>query len=170
MTKLAFNNVQGDLFELTDEMMQQGIEGSRKSPRKRIILPIHRVQEAEVQRMINFLQPGTYIRPHKHPMPHATESIVMLQGSIRFFTFDDNGNRLTSRIINSKPFPGVIDIEPNVWHSFIVAEPDSILFECKKGPYNAETDKVFAEWSPVEGSVQADEWIRSMDMEKIELK
>lgn len=162
MTKLALNNVKGDLFELTDERIRQGVEGSRNSVRKRIILPIHRKQEAEVQRMINFLQPGTYIRPHKHPLQHATESIVLLQGSIRFFTFDDDGNRHTSRIIASNPFPGMIDIEPNVWHSFIVIEPDTILFECKKGPYNAETDKVFAEWSPSEGSEQAEKWIESM--------
>jgi cupin fold WbuC family metalloprotein len=166
MKKLAFNNVNGTIFELTDENVQQGIEASRKSPRKRIILPIHRVQEADVQRMINFLQPGTYIRPHKHPLPQATESIVMLRGSIRFFTFDDFGNRLTSRIIGSNPFPGVIDIEPDIWHSFIVLEPDTIIFECKKGPYNSKMDKHFAEWSPVEGSDQADEWMRLMEVEK----
>ncbi len=166
MKKLAFDNVKGTVFELTDETVQEGIIASRTSPRKRIILPIHRVQEAEVQRMINFLQPGTYIRPHKHPMPHATESIVMLNGSIRFFTFDDKGNRLTSRILNSKPFTGVIDIEPDVWHSFIVLEPDTVLFECKKGPYSAKSDKYFADWSPEEGSIHAADWIQIMEAEE----
>ncbi|WP_234573357.1 WbuC family cupin fold metalloprotein [Rhodohalobacter sp. 614A] len=162
MSKLAFDNVSGDLFELTEGMIKEGIQASRESDRKRIILPIHRKQDAEVQRMINFLQPGTYIRPHKHPLAHASESLILINGSIRFFTFDENGTVLSKNEISSKPVPGVLDIEPRVWHSFIVLEDDTILFECKKGPYNAQTDKTFAEWSPEEGSVEAQNWIESL--------
>lgn len=158
MTKLAFDNVTGPVFTLSDELIQQGIRGSRESDRRRIILPIHRVQNAEVQRMINFLQPGTYIRPHKHPLNHATESLVLIQGAILFFTFSDIGEVETKRRVDSKPLSGVLDIEPNVWHSFIVLEPDTILFECKRGPYDAETDKIFAPWAPEEGSDEADGW------------
>ena len=158
MTKLAFDNVTGPVFTLTDELIQQGIRGSKESDRRRIILPIHRVQNAEVQRMINFLQPGTYIRPHKHPLNHATESLVLIQGAILFFTFSDIGEVETRRKVDSKPLSGVLDIEPNVWHSFIVLEPDTILFECKRGPYDAETDKIFAPWAPEEGSDEADGW------------
>ena len=148
--KLAFENVTGPLFELTEKWIQDGIEGSRQSSRKRIILPIHREQNALVQRMINFLQPGTYIRPHKHPLPHATESLVLLKGAIKFYTFDDDGNIISDQIVSAEPLPGVLDIEPNTWHSFKVLEPDTVLFECKKGPYDTETDKIFAEWAPEE--------------------
>ncbi len=160
--KLAFDNPAGQLFQLTEEQIVSGLEASRKSSRKRIILPIHRVQEAEVQRMINFLQPGTYIRPHKHPLPHATETIVILSGAIRFFTFNENGKIKTGRILNSSSVPGLLDIEPDTWHSFVVMEPDTVLFECKKGPYNAETDKTFAEWAPEEGSADADNYLKEL--------
>lgn len=159
MSKLAFENVSGDLFHLSDEMIMQGLKASRESERKRIILPIHRKQEAEVQRMINFLQPGTYLRPHKHPLPHASESLVLMNGSIRFYTFDEEGVVLSKNEINSKPVPGVLDIEPQVWHSFIVLEEDTVLFECKKGPYDVETDKTFAPWSPEEGSDYVQDWM-----------
>lgn len=158
MNKLAFDNVTGPIFTLTDELIQQGIRGSRESERRRIILPIHREQSALVQRMINFLQPGTYIRPHKHPLPHATESLVLLKGAIRFFTFDEEGTIASDQVVSADPFPGVIDIESNTWHSFKVLEPDTVLFECKKGPYDAETDKIFAPWSPEEGSEEAANW------------
>lgn len=115
-----------------------------------------------MQRLINFLQPGTYIRPHKHPMPHATESIVLLQGSIRFFTFDGSGEVLTDNTLSSKPIPDVIDIEPDTWHSFLVLETDTIIFECKKGPYDAETDKEFASWAPEEGDNEAIEFMENL--------
>lgn len=160
--KRAFDNPAGQLFQLTEEQIVSGLEASRKSSRKRIILPIHRVQEAEVQRMINFLQPGTYIRPHKHPLPHATETIVILSGAIRFFTFNENGKITADRILNSSPVPGLLDIEPDTWHSFVVMEPDTVLFECKKGPYNAKTDKTFAEWAPEEGSEDADNYLKEL--------
>lgn len=150
MTKTAFENPPGDIFKISKDQIESGIAASRKSSRKRMILPIHRKQDAEVQRMINFLQPGTYIRPHLHPMPHASESIVLLQGSIRFFTFDESGEVHTDHILRSNLIPDVIDIEPGTWHSFLVLEPDTIIFECKKGPYDAKTDKEFADWAPEE--------------------
>lgn len=155
----AFSNPSGRQFFLEKELIDKGLKASRESERLRMILPLHRTQNAEVQRIINFLQPGTYIRPHQHPLPHATESIVLLSGTIRFFTFDDNGNTETKRILTSKPIPGIVDIEPGVWHSFLVLEEDTILFECKKGPYNVETDKVFADWAPQEGAPDAEMWM-----------
>lgn len=158
----AFDNPSGDLFKLSDEMIKTGLKASRKSDRKRIILPLHRTQQAEVQRLVNFMQPGTYITPHKHPLPHAIESIVLLQGQIRFFTFDDNGNVLTDQTLISNPVPDILDIEPNTWHSFVVRKSDTILFECKKGPYNAETDKKFAEWAPKEGDPDVAKWMDNL--------
>jgi cupin fold WbuC family metalloprotein len=160
--KLAFPNVSGALFRLTDAQITSGLVASRMSRRLRMVLPVHRVQEAEVQRIVNFLQPGTYIRPHKHPLAHASESIVLLQGSIRFFTFNDRGEVVTDHKLRATPVPDVADIEPGVWHSFLVLEKDTILFECKKGPYNAETDKVFASWAPEEGSESAAIWMKEI--------
>ncbi len=161
-SELAFENPSGDRFRLTEELIKKGIDASRNSERLRMILPVHRTQGAKVQRLINFLQPGTYIRPHKHPLDHASESIVMLQGEIRFFTFDGQGVVNSAEIISSSPLPGVVDIEPGVWHSFLVLETDTILFECKKGPYNAKTDKEFAKWAPAESDPESKKWIKKL--------
>ncbi|WP_069130505.1 WbuC family cupin fold metalloprotein [Rhodohalobacter halophilus] len=159
--KLAFDNPVGHYFQLSESQIEEGLEASRKSPRKRMILPIHRRQEAEVQRLINFLQPGTYIRPHRHPLAHATETIVIMKGLIRFYTLDESGNILTDNLLKSSSIPAVIDIEPNTWHTFIVLEKDTILFECKKGPYNAKTDKEFAQWSADESDPNAIEKLKN---------
>lgn len=160
----AFSNPSGDLFLLHNKMIENGLKASRMSERLRMILPLHRSQDAEVQRIINFLQPGTYIRPHMHPLPHATETIVLLSGSIRFFTFDEKGGLKTDCVLSSDPIPGIADIERGVWHSFLVLEEDTILFETKKGPYNADTDKVFADWSPEEGAPGASGWMQQFNV------
>jgi cupin fold WbuC family metalloprotein len=147
---LAFNNVQGPWFGLSADDVQRGLDASRLSPRKRFILPIHRTQDALVQRMMNFLQPGTYIRTHKHPRPGAIETIVVLSGRIRFYTYSDEGEALMQRDLESGSSNCLIDIEDNVWHSFEVLSPDTIIFECKMGPYDAKLDKEFAPWSDPE--------------------
>lgn len=163
MTKKALKNPKGDFFRLTEEKISIGIAASRESDRLRVVYPVQRNQKAEVQRLLNFMQPGTYVRPHLHPMPHATESIILLQGKLRFFTFDADGNRQTDDIFSTGPPPGVVDINPGVWHSFLVLEKDTIIFECKKGPYDAETDKEFAAWAPEEGTAESHEWIQKMN-------
>ncbi len=158
--KLAFENISGNVFTPTSEILEQGFEASRKSPRKRMILPLHRSQEAKVQRMYNFMQPGTYIRPHLHPRDSASESICVLQGAIAFFVFDDFGN--PSSLIEldvSDLAKNVIDIEPNVWHSFLVLKPDTLLFETKMGPYSTTLDKTFADWAPEENSKEAEAYL-----------
>lgn len=162
MTKKALKNPKGDIFRLTDERISIGETASRTSDRLRIVYPVQRNQKAEVQRLLNFMQPGTYVRPHRHTMPYATESIVVLQGKLRFFTFDADGKRMTDNIVSTGPPAGVIDIEPGVWHSFLVLEKDTIIFECKKGPYDAETDKEFAGWAPEEGTVESRKWMQTM--------
>lgn len=155
-------NIQGDFFKIDSELWNKGIRASRLSERKRIILPIHRQQDAPVQRMLNFLQPGTYIHPHKHPFDGAVESLVLLQGKIRFYIFDKNGRIERSDIIEKHAFRSVVDIEPDTWHTFLVLEKDTVLFECKRGPYDPETDKIFADWAPEEGADEVKNWINGL--------
>jgi cupin fold WbuC family metalloprotein len=133
-----------------------------ESPRKRIILPIHRVQQAPVQRMMNFLQQGTYIRPHLHPREGASESLVLLQGSLVFFVFDDTGN-ITAKTMLSADATPVFDLEPKIWHSFVVTAPDTVLFECKMGPYDVVLDKTFAAWAPEEFSQEATGYLKMLE-------
>ena len=98
---------------------------------------------------MNFLQPGTYVRPHRHPGLMASESVVLLAGALDVLIFDERGE-LTAR--HELRGPGsLIDLEPGVWHGMIVQAPDTVIFEVKCGPYEPEADKDFASWAPEEG-------------------
>ena len=37
----------------------------------------------------------------------------------------------------------------------VCLEPDTVILEVKKGPYDANTDKKFASWAPAEGDPDA---------------
>ena len=147
---LAFPNTTGPVFTLNEELLRTGFLAAAQSPRRRIILPVHRSQDAFVQRMLNFLQPGTYIQPHLHPLEHASETIQVLRGAIGFLVFDEEGAVLSRHLLRADSC-ALIDIEPNVWHGFVTLEPDTVVLEVKRGPYDPDNDKVFAVWCPKEG-------------------
>ena len=44
----------------------------------------------------------------------------------------------------------------------LVHEPDTIIFEVKQGPYNPDTDKEFATWSPSEDSPDVANFLDSL--------
>ncbi len=111
--------------------------------------------------MLNFLLEGTYIRPHLHPLPHASETIQVLQGALDFLIFDDHGHITQRHPLQAGPL-GLIDIEPNVWHGFVVTAPDTVILEIKRGPYDAEHDKVFPPWAPEENAAEASEYLEGL--------
>ena len=156
--KLALDNPSGEVFLLSKQQMEEGILASRQSPRRRIVMPIHRSQDALVQRMLNFFQPDTYIPPHQHPREGASETIQMLAGRLAFFIFADDGVIAASYTLE----PGdLIDIEAGVWHGLVVLEPDTVVLEVKRGPFDA-TDRIFADWAPEEGDVGAGEYLSGL--------
>ncbi|MDF7807554.1 WbuC family cupin fold metalloprotein [Pontiellaceae bacterium B12219] len=146
------------LVKMDDALIGQAIEQSRQSPRKRIILPLHKAPSALLQRMLNAIQPGSYIRPHRHSAERA-ESIVVLRGRLRYLTFSEEGAVFQS--LELRPGEGV-DTEGGIWHSFQALEPDTVLFEVKPGPYLAENDKEFAAWAPEEFSPKVEEYMTSL--------
>lgn len=155
--RLALPAAEGPIFVLTEELMNQGCEAARQSPRHRIIFPIHRRPEARVQRMLNFMQPETYVAPHRHALDHAIETVQVLRGELGFLIFDENGEVVSTHRLSEKESVALLDIEPNLWHGMVILAPDTVLLEIKRGPYDPTTDKEFAPWAPNEGEPGAAE-------------
>ncbi len=147
---------------LSDALVRQAVDAARASARRRMILPLHKGHEDALHRMFNAVQPGTYIRPHRHTAPPKAESIIVLRGAIHFFEFDDAGGvRQHVRLAAGAPCFGA-DIQPGVIHTFLAVEPDTVIFEAKNGPYSAANDKDFAPWAPPEGTPEAAAYVRQL--------
>ena len=139
--------------------MQAAIAQSRQSPRRRIILPFHQSAGDNMHRMLNAIQPRSYIPPHRHLLPPKAESIVVLRGSIGYLTFSDLGVvEQVHRLGANQPAFGV-DTQPGIFHTFIALEADTVLFEAKPGPYEPASDKDFASWAPREGAAGTDAYL-----------
>jgi cupin fold WbuC family metalloprotein len=126
------------------------------SPRKRAHHNLHAVLEDPVQRLCVAIEPGTYIRPHRHSDPLTWEVFLMLRGSAVFLSFDDSG-RVIERIVLAAGGPvHAIEIAAGNWHSIAALEPGSVFFEVKKGPYKAPLAGNSAAWAPAEGDAECD--------------
>jgi cupin fold WbuC family metalloprotein len=53
---------------LTQDLLDEVVTNSRHIPRQRQNYNFHDLSE-KVQRFVNVLQPGTYVRPHRHLRP-----------------------------------------------------------------------------------------------------
>lgn len=142
----------GPVTVMSSQWLAQALRTSRQSPRRRVILPLHKGHSAPLQRMFNAVQPGSYLRPHRHATPPKAENLLVWQGTVAFFEFADNG-QVRRRIILRADGPDFgVDLEPGIFHTFVALEPDTVLFETKPGPYAAIHDKDFPSWAPPEGS------------------
>lgn len=160
---LALDAPLDDVTPITRTMLRETAEAAKASPRLRIIQPLHKSPDATLHRMLNALQPGTYIRPHRHLDPPKAESFVVLQGRVGFVTFDDAGAITGSYTLGADDEALGIDLEPGVYHSFVVLAPDTVIFETKPGPYAKATDKAFASWAPEEYTPEAEEYVKELE-------
>ncbi|NJB68387.1 cupin fold WbuC family metalloprotein [Desulfobaculum xiamenense] len=149
---LALAAPDGAVETIGTDLVELALDASRRSPRGRIIQPLHRTQDDALHRMLNAVQPGSYVRPHRHVDPPKAESFVVLRGAIRFVTFSGDGQ--VDRCLTARAGGEVfgIDVVPGVYHCFYALEPDTLVFEVKPGPYTRATDKDFALWAPAEGT------------------
>ena len=153
---------------LTSALLDQAIQESRANERGRIILPLHKSPDDSLQRMFNAMQPGTYVRPHRHVLPPKAETILVLRGCLCFMTFDDSGR--VDRMIDIAAEADIfgIDVAAGIFHTFFISAPDTVVFEVKPGPYSPIDDKDFAPWAPREGDALAGKYLAGLERLRME--
>jgi cupin fold WbuC family metalloprotein len=145
----------GDLVVLTRELADRALAHARSSPRRRVILPFHKTEAEPLHRMLNAIQPDSYMRPHRHLDPPKYESFLVLQGELAFFTFEDDGRVRDCLHLAAGGERFGVDLVPGIWHTVVALVPDTVVYEVKTGPYLPANDKAFAPWAPAEGDVAA---------------
>lgn len=106
---------------------------AKASPRLRMNFNFHQSLDEKCHRMLNAVEPGTDIPIHRHP--DKDESFVILRGKVRSTTYNDDGSVIDSVILSQEDGIYGVDIPKGVWHKLESLEPDSVIFECKSGPY-----------------------------------
>lgn len=148
--------------KITNDLLDQlSFEASVYS-RKRKNYNFHEEDSDLLQRMLNAIEPGTYIRPHKHINPDKREVFILLKGIMAVVEFDDYGNTTDYIILDKDKGNYAAEITAGTWHTIISLLPGTIYYEVKDGPYNAATDKTFANWSHEENSEKISLYINNI--------
>ena len=152
-------------FAIGPDVIEAKSAEAKSNARKREILVLHRGDADPLQRMLNALQPGSYIQPHRHHTPPKAEALILLSGSIGFVPFFEDGTPDPENFVLLHKTKGAlaVDYRESLWHTFFALEPNSVVFEVKPGPYNPATDKDTAPWAPAEDSSAAQSYLASLE-------
>lgn len=152
---------------LTQELLDEVAANSRRSPRQRQNYNFHELSE-KVQRFINVLQPGTYVRPHQHRRPEGVngfEFFVVLQGELGMIIMNENGKILRKERIGAAGPTRAIELPEGTVHTLVALAADTAILELKEGPYDASADKDFLSNFPAEGTEAARELVKIWEAE-----
>ncbi len=144
--------------ELLDELSRK----ATGSLRKRINHNFHDDLADPINRMLNALEPGTYLQPHKHENPDKREVFIVLRGSLVVVFFDDSGNPTEFVLLDCEKGNYAVEIPVGAWHTLISLETGSVVYEVKDGPYQPLSDKNFAKWTPKEGDPDCGEHLKQL--------
>ncbi|HDN2672217.1 TPA: WbuC family cupin fold metalloprotein [Klebsiella michiganensis] len=107
------------------------------SPRLRAHRNFHPDLSDPVQRLAVAMEPGTYVRPHRHP--HTFELLTSLSGRFVVLTFDDAGN-VTERVVLGEECK-VLEMAAGTWHAVLSMDKGGVIFEVKYGGYQPVSEQ-----------------------------
>ncbi|SFN51037.1 cupin fold metalloprotein, WbuC family [Izhakiella capsodis] len=128
--------------------------------RLRSNLNLHAELSDPVQRLAIAMEPGTYIRPHRHLQ--TWEVLTPLTGRFVVLLFKDDGSVLQRVVLGEDA--QLIEIPAGAWHAVLSLDNNGVIFEVKQGPYLALDEEHCQSWAPREGEAGCDQvvdWYRT---------
>ncbi len=132
------------------------------SPRRRKNRNFHERNDFPCHRLLNAIEPGSYVAPHRHLAAHKDETMLLVRGTAGFITFTDSGQPVDVVLLGAASSRLGVDIPHGTWHTIFALESGTIVFEAKAGPYLALSAAERAPWAPAEGDAAAAAYLDSL--------
>ena len=147
---------------VTAELLQELSGVARTVPRLRRNYNLHSADDSHCHRLLNAVEPASYIRPHRHQDPEKDEAFVLLSGRLGVIQFSDAGDVTETVVLSRESGTLVADVPHGVYHTAVSLESGTIFFEAKAGPYLPLTDDEVAAWSPHETDSAASTYLEQL--------
>lgn len=147
------------MIHINSTLIESLSNKASKTLRKRLNYNFHESASDPLHRMLNAVEPLSYVCPHKHENPNKREAFIILKGSMLVIQFDIIGNITDHIILKSSTKSFGVEIPPATYHTIVALEMGTVVYEVKDGPYNLSTDKDFAPWAPLEGSNECQKYL-----------
>ena len=155
------------MITIDDKILDELVDNAADSHRKRVHYNLHSDLNDKIHRLCVAIEPGSYIRPHRHFNPHKWELMIILRGKMAVLLFDDIGKVINRVELTPGKGNSSVEIPHNIWHTFISMESGSVIFEIKSGPYFKPIESDFASWAPKEGVILAkkiEKWLQTAEI------
>jgi len=137
---------------IDDALLDAVCAEAAASPRRRKNRNFHPRDDFPAHRLLNAMQPDSYLPPHRHVDPTKDETFVALRGVLALVVFDDAGTVTQVVRIGRDCAALGADIPHGTWHTVVALAPDSVFLEAKAGPYRPLSQAERAPWAPAEGA------------------
>lgn len=139
--------------QLIDQALLRALsDQARERPRRRLNHNFHAADDSPGHRLLNAVEPGSYLPPHRHQDPSKGETMVALTGRLGLVVFGNDGEVTGTAILAPGTATLGVDIAPGTWHTVLGLEPGTVMLEAKAGPYRPLTEAERAPWAPAEGA------------------
>lgn len=118
---------------IDQDVLDRLTEQAKASPRLRMNYNFHQSLDEKCHRFLNAVEPGTVVPIHRHPT--KDETFVLLRGKVKVTTHSDDGSIIESVALCPEEGRYGVNIPKGVWHTLESIEPNSVIFECKEGPF-----------------------------------
>lgn len=156
------------MFLIKERIFQDLTARATLSVRSRDSLNIHSSFQEPCQRLLNAINIGSYIQPHRHCLDPKKELLIAVKGKFAAIEFSDSGFFKGFSVFGSEKYCDSCDssygveVPPSCWHTVIALEPGSVLLEVKEGPFDIRLAKEIAPWAPEVGSDSVNDYIKRL--------
>lgn len=144
-----------ELKLITVSLLDEVSHTAQTNPRRRKNHNFHLADDALCHRLLNAIEPDSYVAPHRHLEPQKAETMLVLRGRLGLVIFNDAGQVQQSAVLSAGGDCRGVDIPCGLWHSVLGLEPGTVFFEAKAGPYVPLQNQERAPWAPQEGDAEA---------------
>ncbi len=147
---------------ITVELLEELTAEAQASPRLRANHNFHPSDESRCHRLLNAIEPNSYVHPHRHLDPEKDEAFILLKGSLGIVTFSSEGEVVDKVVLSRESGTLVADVPHGVYHTALGLRSGTVFYEVKAGPYLPLTEQEKAPWAPREKTPEASpymEWL-----------
>lgn len=121
-------------IKIDNALLDSLTEQAKASPRLRMNYDLRNSSEDTSQRMLNAIEPGSFVPIHRHR--NTSETVVVLRGRV-VEEFYDELERICSATYEVSPCGPVcaLNIPAGQWHTLRSLESGTVILEVKDGAY-----------------------------------
>jgi cupin fold WbuC family metalloprotein len=143
-------------LQIIDGQLLKHVSGlALESARKRKNFNFHGADSDASHRLLNGIEPGSYIPPHRHLDPGKDETLIVLRGKMGAVFFDNYGAITHKVLLQAGGDAVAVNVPHGMFHTLVALQPGTVFFEAKAGPYQPLTEEERANWAPPEGAPDA---------------